>query len=84
MRVSRAEAAAADVSATAAVGVFMVGSDGIERSSPEEPMGAIGKPRREIFIPVPPVPDRSPLPEPDGPVPVQAPEPVPEAVPAGT
>jgi len=41
-------------------------------------MGAIGKPKREIFIPVPPAAE--PMPEP---VPVPRPAPVEEPVPAG-
>ena len=41
-------------------------------------MGAIGKPKREIFIPVPPLPDTAPLPAPPAePEPVVVPEPVP-------
>ncbi|HEX5588125.1 MAG TPA: hypothetical protein VFZ17_12515 [Acidimicrobiia bacterium] len=45
-------------------------------------MGAIGKPKREIFIPVPPASE--PLPEPAStPTPIPAPVPTPEPVPAG-
>jgi hypothetical protein len=43
-------------------------------------MGAIGKPKREIYIPVPPLED--PLPS-EEPFPVGAPEPAREPVPTG-
>jgi len=57
----------------------------VRRRDRTETMGAIGKPKREIFIPVPPAVE--PVPVPDGdPEPVVTPDPgrQPEPVPAGT
>jgi hypothetical protein len=42
-------------------------------------VGAIGKPKREIYIPVPPVTEPAPIAVP-APVPADAPEPVPAGV----